>query len=98
MERRRERRISVKLPGTYRRQGADERTMFFAQLSSKGCRLDAHDMTLDIGDAVELNLGPIGPIAATVRWRSGDAVGVEFAVALDAAIVSYFAAFITDAA
>ena len=39
-----------------------------------------------------------GPMDATVRWTRDNLAGVEFHVALDAAVVSYFEAFIPAAA
>ena len=39
-----------------------------------------------------------GPMPGTVRWHDDHHVGVEFAVALEPAIVSYFAAFTPRAA
>lgn len=98
MERRRETRLAVELPGTY---GTDERRqepMFFSQLSSKGCRLAASELALFAHGRIAVFLGPVGPIAGTVRWIDGTTAGVEFDTALDAAIVTYFAAFINDAA
>lgn len=98
MERRTESRLSVDLPGAYRTVGQDARTMFFSQISSKGCRVTADDLDLTIGDAVELRLGPIGPIEGVVRWARGNMAGVEFNTAIEAALVGYFAAFISAVA
>lgn len=98
MERRSESRLSVELPGTFETPGQEQRGMFYSQISSRGCRMAGHDLLLEAGDAVELHLGAIGPIDGKVRWVLANAVGVEFDVALDAAIVSYFAAFINDVA
>jgi hypothetical protein len=98
MERRTESRLSVDLPGSYQSADGPSRSMFFSQMSSKGCRLQAYDLDLATGDGVELFLGPVGPIAGTVRWAGGNAAGVEFHTALDSAIVGYFAAFINDVA
>ena len=94
MERRKERRISVELPGTFRVRGQDPRTMFFSQISAHGCRLAAEDMGLGIGESVEVYLGAVGPIGAVVRWIAENSAGVEFDVALDEAVVAYFAVFI----
>ena len=98
MERRTESRLSVELPGSYRMEGWDIRAMFFSQISSKGCRLTAENVELDIGDEIELFLGPVGPISANVRWVARNAAGVEFDTAVDAEVVGYFAAFINDVA
>jgi len=96
MERRRENRLSVELPGTYQRAGSEPISMFFSQVSSRGCSLVADDPNAAVGDAVELWLGPIGPIAGAIRWIVENKSGVEFDTALDAAVASYFGAFIDD--
>jgi hypothetical protein len=98
MERRKEARLSVQLPGSYRPPGGSPHSIFFSQLSSRGCRVTAAELGLGQGDPVELHLGPIGPIAADVRWVDKGAAGIEFRETLDAAIVGYFAAFINDVA
>lgn len=72
--------------------------MYFSQISSKGCRVTADDLDLAVGDAISLFLGPVGPIDGSVRWVKDYRAGVEFDVALDAVVVSYFAAFIDEAA
>ena len=98
MERRSESRLSVELPGSYHTPGQESRSMFFSQISSKGCRITGYDMQLEAGDAVDLHLGAIGPIPGIVRWAAPKTAGIEFDTALDAAIVSYFTAFINDVA
>lgn len=98
MERRKETRLSVELPGSCQAPGGSPHSIFFSQLSSRGCRVTAAELGLGKGDPVEIHLGPIGPITADVRWVGEGAAGVEFREALDAAIVGYFAAFINDVA
>lgn len=98
MERRREKRFNVELPATFRLKDAEARNAFFSQISANGCRLVIGSQELAAGDIVELFLGPIGPCMATVRWSRDRMAGVEFEAALDAAVVSYFAAFTSDAA
>lgn len=98
MDRRRERRLSVELPGSYRSDGTESRDIYYSQISANGCRLTGVRYGLRVGDVIELSLGPIGPMDATVRWTRDNLAGVEFHVALDAAVVSYFEAFIPAAA
>ena len=93
MERRRHARLTVEVAGSYRVDSGRARTVFLSQISEKGCRLAESECTLASGDRVELSLGPVGPMAGTVRWRHDDHAGVEFDLALEPAIVSYFAAF-----
>lgn len=96
MERRSERRLSIDLPGSFRRGGDPLQVMYFSQISSKGCRMTAEDAALTTGERIELFLGPVGPIDAQVRWINETGIGVEFEAPLDPAIVGYFVAFINE--
>lgn len=98
MERRRHTRLTVEVAGSYRTDSGPIRTVFLSQISAKGCRLAESECTLATGDRIELSLGPVGPMAGTVRWQNDHHVGVEFDLALEPAIVSYFAAFSPRAA
>jgi hypothetical protein len=93
MDRRRESRLFVEVPGSYRHGAAAEREIMFDQISANGCRLNRVEPHLAEGDVIELHLGPIGPIAATIRWRRDAVAGVEFHEPLEPEIVEYFAAF-----
>ena len=97
MERRRENRIGVELPGKCRIDGAD-RQIYFSQISANGCRVRGLETSLQPDDIIEISLGPIGPIDATVRWVRDGSQGVEFASALEPEIVEYFATFLHAAA
>ena len=70
MERRKENRLSVELPGSFRAGSQDARSMFFSQISSKGCRLAAEDLELEVGDSIEVYLGAMGPIMETLPGRA----------------------------
>jgi len=72
--------------------------MYYSQISSQGCRLSGLEHTFEPGDTIEVSLGPIGPIDATVRWSRDGSVGIEFESALEAEVVAYFAAIIPCAA
>ena len=95
MNRRSESRLLLELPGSYLVAGRSE-PVYFSQLSANGCRLGT--CALKEGQRIELHLGPIGPLGATVRWAGNNAVGVQFEVPLDAAVVSYFAGFVAKSA
>lgn len=97
MDRRRERRHAVELPGSYQLGEGQARDIFFSHISSNGCRLIAEQPDLKVGDIIQLSLGPLGPTDASVRWVKDNMAGVEFRTAIDPAIVGYFTAF-TDAA
>lgn len=93
MERRRESRLFVELPGSYRQRGSEAYDIIFGQISANGCSLSHVRPNLVTGDTIHLSLGPMAPIGATVRWRSEDKAGVEFDEPLEAFIVEHFAAF-----
>lgn len=98
MERRRHARLTVEVAGSYQTGSGPLRTVFLSQISAKGCRLAESECALVTGDRIELSLGPVGPMAGTVRWHDDHYVGVEFDLALEPAFVSYFAAFSPRAA
>lgn len=98
MERRRENRLFVEVPGTYRASTAQTHEIMFDRISANGCRLNHVEPHLAVGDVIELNLGPIGPIPATIRWHRDAMAGVEFHEPLEPAIVDFFAAFCGAAA
>lgn len=98
MERRRHTRLTVEVAGSYKPDSGPIRTVFLSQISAKGCRLAESECALSTGDRIGLSLGPVGPMAGTIRWRTDEHAGVEFDQALEPAIVSYFAAFCPRAA
>jgi hypothetical protein len=98
MERRRESRLFVEVPGTYQAGTAHAREIVFDRISASGCRLNHVEPHLCVGNVIELNLGQIGPLTATIRWRRETMAGVEFHDPLEPAIVNFFAAFCGAAA
>jgi hypothetical protein len=98
MDRRRESRLFVEVPGSYQEDGAQPQDIMFDAISANGCRLNRVAAHLRVGDSVDLHLGPIGPLRATIRWRRDAMAGVEFHEPLEPAIVDYFAAFCGAAA
>jgi hypothetical protein len=98
VERRREYRLFVEVPGSYQATGTPPREMVFGAISAHGCRLDRIEPNIGVGDVIAVNLGPIGPLKATIRWRSGEAAGVEFHEALECAVVDFFAIYCGTAA
>jgi hypothetical protein len=100
MERRRESRLFVEVPGSYQEAGAATREfdILFDQISANGCRLNRVAPHMGVGDVIALHLGPIGPLAGTIRWRRDNTAGVEFHEPLEPAIVDFFAAFCGAAA
>lgn len=98
MERRRERRLFVEVPGSYEAADAKSCNIVFSAISANGCRLNHIAPHIGIGDVIAVNLGPIGPLQATVRWRHESSAGVQFHETLEAAIVDFFAAYCGAAA
>lgn len=92
-DRRRESRLFVQVPGTYREADGPAHEILFSAISANGCRLSNVEAHLDVGNVIALNLGPIGPLQATIRWRDDTAAGVEFDETLEPAVVEFFAAF-----
>ena len=72
--------------------------MFYSQISAHGCRVNGLDQNVAVNDRVEISLGPLGPMNATVRWVKDGQAGVEFHSPLEAEIVAYFAAIIPKVA
>ncbi len=98
MDRRRERRLFVEVPGSYLADDAAQHEIVFNAISVTGCRLNYVEPHIAVGHVIAVHLGPIGPLLATVRWREDDRAGVEFHEPLEPAIVDYFAAFCGAAA
>jgi hypothetical protein len=98
VDRRRESRLFVEVPGSYHQFDEHLRDIVFSEISANGCRLSQVEPHLGTGAVIALNLGPIGPLRATIRWRSGPLAGVEFHEPLEPAIVDFFAAFCGTAA
>jgi len=72
--------------------------VFFSKLSANGCQLIDCGSPLVPGEAIELSLGEIETIAATVRWVQDPIVGVQFDTPLDDFLIDFFAAYISKAA
>lgn len=98
MERRRENRMFVEVPGSYQEADADQCDIVFSAISANGCRLNHVGPHIGVGAVIAVNLGPIGPLQATIRWRHESSAGVEFHEPIEPAIVDFFAAFCGAAA
>ena len=98
MDRRRESRLFVEVPGSYQAVDAVQRDIVFSAISANGCRLNHVAPQIGVGDVIAVNLGPIGPLKATVRWRRESSAGVRFHETLETAIVDFFAAYCGAAA
>jgi len=98
MTRRSESRLFVEVPGSYQAAGAADVHIVFSAISSNGCRLNHVAPHVAVDDVISVNLGPIGPLKATVRWRHESRAGVQFHETLEMAIVDFFAAYCGAAA
>lgn len=98
LDRRRESRLFVEVPGSYGESGAGTHDILFSAISANGCRLNHIAPHLRVGDTIALHLGPIGPVKATIRWRSDMTAGVEFHEPLEEAVVDFFATYCGTAA
>lgn len=98
LDRRRESRLFVEVPGSYEEAGASLHVIMFSAISANGCRLNHIAPHMRIGDVIALYLGPIGPVKATIRWRGDSSAGVEFHEPLEDAVVDFFATYCGAAA
>lgn len=72
--------------------GSIARDVTVLDLSEHGCRFHDRFSTLPVGAAVTLRLGPFGPIGASVKWRRGEYLGVQFARPLYAPVLDHIRA------
>lgn len=98
MSHRREGRLLVEVPGSFEATGASRQNLYVSEISPNGCRLNHIQPSLNIGDIIQVYVGPIGPLDATVRWTKDGQAGVEFQEALDSEVVDYFATYCSTAA
>ena len=98
MQKRKDGRLGVQLPGSYRTGDQLPRHVFISQLSANGCRLYEDAAALEIGDHLELSLGAVETLNATVKWKKESMIGVEFQTPLDDIVVQFFAAYCSNAA
>lgn len=65
------------------------RDVTILDLSDTGCRLADHASQLAPDTRLTVKLGPVGPVEATVRWRRGDSVGIQFCTPLYPAVLEH---------
>ena len=75
---RRTERTEISVTGRYRRGTGAARDVEILDLTEEGCRFFDRFGRLPEGTEISLRIGPIGPLLATVRWRSEGKVGVQF--------------------
>jgi hypothetical protein len=97
MERRRDRRWQTEVSGACLIDGHQDQIAII-EISANGCRVHGNFANCGPGDTLQLFVGNIGPLDATIRWAKANMAGVEFKDRLDQAIVAYFAAFCRTAA
>ena len=97
MDRRRERRWQTEVYGSCL-IGDHQDQIAIIEISTNGCRVRGNFANRAPGDPLQLFVGNIGPLDATIRWTKADMAGVEFRDRLDLALVAYFAAFCRTAA
>lgn len=68
----------------------DRKVVGVSDLSAKGCRITADDMSLAVGQIVVLRPDNLEDLAGTVKWTSGQRAGIEFSRPLNPAIVQQF--------
>jgi hypothetical protein len=74
------------------RMAAAARDVTILDLSENGCRFHDRFSTLALEAPVSIKLGPVGPLAAKVKWRRGEYVGIEFDLPLYPAVLDHIRA------
>ncbi|QYU70957.1 PilZ domain-containing protein [Leptolyngbya sp. 15MV] len=75
-------RYAISVPGRYRTGTGVAKDVDIVDISETGCRFYDRFGRMVPGNQISLRIGSIGPMVATVRWRDGQLVGVEFEYAL----------------
>ena len=92
MELRREPRYSISTSGRYRRGTGIRFDISIKDLSEYGCQFYDIVGRLEVGDAITLRIGQIGPLHAKVRWIEKRQAGVEFDQPLYPAVLDHIIA------
>ena len=71
------------------RMGSIARDVTVLDLSEHGCRFHDRFSTVPVGTPVTVKIGPVGPVAATVKWRRGEYLGVQFKSPLYPAVLEH---------
>jgi len=58
--------------------GIGVREVTILDLSEHGCRFHDRFCSLRSDMPVSVRIGPVGPVRATVKWRQGEYVGIQF--------------------
>lgn len=75
---RRDERHHIAVEGRYRTGSGVPKDVSVLDISERGCRFFDKFGSLVPGAPITIRIGPIGPIAATVKWAERQVVGVEF--------------------
>lgn len=78
MDLRREKRYDIEIWGKYRRGRGSATLVQIFDLSEFGCQFRGLWGRLEVGAAISLKIGSIGPISAKVVWIEDTRVGIEF--------------------
>jgi hypothetical protein len=71
-------RHPISIAGRYRTGSGVPKDVDILDLSESGCRFYDRFGRMIPGTVISLRIGPIGPVVATVRWRTQYIVGAEF--------------------
>jgi hypothetical protein len=95
-EGRREDRFDVDLQGRYRTGSGIARDVVVSDLSTRGCKFFDKHCNIDVGAAISIKVGSIGPLTARVRWVTGQTVGVEFDSKLHESVLDHMRTTMRD--
>ena len=76
-------RNSLVIEGACAIGGRDKEAALVTDLGLQGCRLRTEAVGVTRSEALVLWLGEVGPIAGTLEWSKGGALGVQFNTPLD---------------
>lgn len=84
---RKDARQQVAIAGTCALGDRPEEAVLVTDLAVNGCRLRSNAVGVSRSEAVVLHVGDVGPIAGSLKWTKGGALGVSFDEPLDEAVV-----------
>lgn len=88
---RRTERKTVAMAATFRTAGGLRAQVGIADISANGCCLTARAMRVKVGSCIVIRPEGMEGLFATVRWITGDRIGVEFDAPLYEPVVDHLA-------
>ncbi len=96
LETRRQSRRDVQVAGRYRAGLGVNKDIWIKDVTAEGCRMFDKYSTLQPGRQISVKIGNIGPIAAEVRWREQNTVGIRFEQPLHSAVLEHVVQYMDE--